>query len=166
MASIKYRCLHPNPKTVEYPVTASQYFQHNGLNLVYQDGNGRLTGALTAQATIFGIVVDVPKGRGNTTNTDDDYWLSSATEGADKLPVILAEDGYEFLMPGIITTTVAMLGGAWDHVNVNTASTKYVDLDTSSTDLVIARRLGTTVAGGGATDVVIVMNPLKIQADT
>lgn len=165
MASIKYRCLEIDPKTVEYPVTASQYFQHDGLNLVYLDSNGRLTGALTAQGTIFGIVVNVPKGRGNTTNTDDDYWLSSATEGADKLPVILAESGYEFLMPGIITTTVAMLGGSWDHVNVNTASTKYVDLDTSSTALLIATKLGTDITGGGATDVVVKMNSLKIQAD-
>lgn len=165
MASIKYRCLEIDPKTVEYPVTASQYFQHDGLNLVYLDSNGRLTGALTAQGTIFGIVVNVPKGRGNSTNTDDDYWLSSATEGADKLPVILAESGYEFLMPGIITTTVAMLGGSWDHVNVNTASTKYVDLDTSSTALLIATKLGTDITGGGATDVVVKMNSLKIQAD-
>ncbi len=166
MASIKYRCLQLDAKTIEYPVTASQYFQHDGLNLVYLDSNGRLTGALTSQGTILGLVANVPKGRGNSTNTDDDYWLSSATEGADKLPVYLAEAGFLFLMPGIITTTVAMLGGAWDHVNVNTASTKYVDLDTSSTDLLIAMKLGTDITGGGATDVVVKMNPQKMQADT
>ncbi len=166
MASIKYRCLNTDPHTIEYPVAASQYFQHDGLNLVYLDSSGQLTGALTSQGTILGLVANVPKGRGNSTNTDDAYWLSSATAGADKLPVYLAESGYLFLMPGIIAATAAMLGGAWDHVNVNTASTKYVDLDTSSTDLLIAMKLGTTITGGGANDIVVKMNPLKIQADT
>lgn len=165
MSSLKYGCLDPAPKTKEYPVAASQYFQHNGFTPVYLDSSGHLTGALTATATLWGIAI-IPKGRGNATNTSDSYWLSSATAGEDKLPVVLAKDGYQFLAPGIITCTAAMLGGAWDIVGVNSASTHYVDLDTSSTDVVIAVDLGTNVkADAVATDVVVIINPAKIQAD-
>src|SRR3972149_8076160 len=141
MASLKYGCVHPAPKTKEYPVAASQYFQHNGFTPVYLDSSGHVTGALTATATLFGWAI-IPKGRGNTTNTSDDYWLSSATAGADEVPVVLAKDGEEFLCPGIITCTAAMTGGAWDLIGVNSASTHYVDLDTSTTDVVIVTDLG------------------------
>lgn len=165
MASLKYGCLDPCPKTKEYPVAASQYFQHNGFTPVYLDSSGHLTGALTNTATLLGVAV-ISKGRGNTTNTSDLYWLSSATAGADKLPVILASDNYQFLAPGIIDCTAAMLGGAWDIIGVNSASTHYVDLDTSSTDVVIAVDKGINVkADAVSTDVVVIINPAKIQAD-
>jgi len=165
MASLKYGCLDPSPKTKEYPVAASQYFQHNGLTAVYLDASGHLTGALTATATLLGMAI-IPAGRGNPTNTSDDYWLSSATAGQDKLPVVLAKDNYQFLVPGIITCTAAMIGGAWDMIGVNSASTHYVDLDTSSTLVFIVTDLGVNVkANAAVTDAVVIFNPAKIQAD-
>lgn len=164
MASLKYGCLDPSPKTTEYPVAASQYFYHNGFPAVYLDASGHVTTALTATATLFGYAV-VPGGRG--AGASDDYWLSSATAGADKIPVILASDGYRFLAPGIITCTDAMLGGAWDIIAVNDGTLTHVDLDTSSTDVVIAVKKGVDVkADAAATDVVVIFNPAKIQADT
>lgn len=165
MASLKYGCLDPCPKTKEYPVAASQYFQHNGFTPVYLDTSGHLTGALTATATLLGVAI-IPKGRGNATNTSDLYWLSSATAGADKLPVVLGSDSYQFLAPGIITCTAAMLGGKWDIIGVNSASTHYVDLDTSSTGVVVAVDLGTNVkADAVTTDVVVKLNTATLQAD-
>jgi len=165
MASLKYGCLHPAPKTKEYPVAASQYFQHDGLTAVYLDSSGNLTGALTATGTLLGMAI-IPKGRGNTTNTSDEYWLSSATAAADRLPVVLASDGYEFLVPGIITVTAAMKGGSWDMIGVNSASAHYVDFDTSSSAVFICVDLGTNVkVDAAATDGVVIFNPAKIQAD-
>lgn len=164
MASLLYGCLHPCPKTKEYPVAASQYFYHEGFNACYLDSSGHVTGALTATATLLGYAV-VPKGRG--AGTSDDYWLSSATAGADKIPVIDALDGYEFLAPGIITVTAAMTGGAWDIVAVNDGTATYVDFDTSSTDVVICTDLGVNVkAGAPITSGVVKFNPAKRQADT
>ena len=164
MAHTRFGCLHPAPRTHEYPVAASQYFYHAGFNAVYLDTSGRVTGALTATTTLLGYAI-VPKGRG--AGSSDDYWLSSSTAGKDKIPVILAADGYQFLAPGIITATVAMLGGAWDMVAVNDGTATYVDLDTSSTDIVIAVDLGVNVkADAAVTDIVVIFNPAKIQADT
>ena len=167
MASPKYGCLDPNPRTVEFPVAASQYFQHNGITLVNVDSSGNIEGCLTDTSVtlVLGMAV-VPKGRGNSTNTSDLYWLSSATAGADKIPVILAESGYEFLMPASTTAATSHIGNAYDIVGVNTASTHYVDLAAGDEDVVIVTRLGTDVARGSATDVVVKMNPLMIQADT
>ena len=171
MASLRYRCLESNPKTVEYPVAASQYFYHEGESLVNLDSSGHITKLETADTTVFGMAI-VPKGMG--AGSDSDYWLSSATAGKDKMMVILAESGYEFLMPGIITATAAMIGGAWDIIAANdnagtiaqgANTTHHIDLDTSSTDIVIATKLGTVVDGGLATDIVVKINPLKIQAD-
>src|SRR3990167_1105289 len=164
MASVLYGCLHPSPKTKEYPVAASQYFYHEGFNAVYLDTSGHVTGALTATTTLLGYAV-VPKGRG--AGSSDDYWLSSATAGKDKIAVIDALDGYEFLAPGIITVTAAMKGGAWDIVAVNDGTATYVDFDTSSTDVVICVDLGVNVkAGAPITSGVVKFNPAKRQADT
>ncbi|MBK6914462.1 MAG: hypothetical protein IPH11_12755 [Ignavibacteriales bacterium] len=60
MSSLKYGCLDPCPKTKEYPVAASQYFQHNGFTPVYLDSSGHLTGALTATTTLWGVAI-IPK---------------------------------------------------------------------------------------------------------
>ena|SRR3990170_1214695 len=163
MASLKYGCLHPSPKTTEYPVAASQYFRHNGVNAVYLDSSGHVTLALTATTTLLGIAI-VPKGRG--AGASDDYWLSSSTAGKDKVPVVLAKDGYEFLLPGNLTVTAAMTGGAWDLIAVNDGTATYVDLDTSTTDVFIVLKLGTDIqAVAGIADCVAIINPAKIQAD-
>ena len=166
MASLKYGCLSPTaPKTTEYPVAASQYFYHNGINVVYLDGSGNVTLALTATATVLGIAV-VPKGRG--AGASDDYWLSSATAGADKIPVIDALDGYEFLLPADDTVTAAMRGNACDLIAANDGTATKVDVGTSSTDIFHIIDLGTNRKGSDAvaTDVVVKFNIAKRQADT
>lgn len=164
MASLKYGCIHPHPETVEVPVAASQYFYHNGVNAVYLDTSGHATLALTATATLYGIAI-VPKGRG--AGTSDDYWKSSATAGKDKIAVIPATAGHKFMLPGNITATAAMKGGAWDLIAVNDGTATTVDLDTSSTDVFIVDDLATNVvAGAGIADVIARINPAKIQADT
>lgn len=164
MASLKYGCIHPSPETVEVPVAASQFFYHNGVNAVYLDTSGHATLALTATATLYGIAI-VPKGRG--AGTSDDYWKSSATAGKDKIAVIPATAGHKFMLPGNITATAAMKGGAWDLISVNDGTATTVDLDTSSTDVFIMDDLASNVvAGAGASDVIVRINPAKIQADT
>lgn len=164
MASLKYGCIHPSPVTVEVPVAASQFFYHNGVNAVHLDTSGHATLSLTATATLYGIAI-VPKGRG--AGTSDDYWKSSATAGKDKIAVIPATAGHKFMLPGNITATAAMKGGAWDLIAVNDGTATTVDLDTSSTDVFIVDDLATNVvAGAGIADVIARINPAKIQADT
>lgn len=163
MAHPLYGCISPNVQTVEYPVAASQYFRHDGVNAVYLDGSGNVTLALTATATLLGIALP-PKGRG--AGTDDSYWLSSATAGADKIPVVLASDtNAKFLVPADDTVTAAMRGNACDLIAVNDGTATTADVGTSSTDVFIIQDLGSKY-GGDATDVVIKINPAKIQADT
>jgi hypothetical protein len=164
MAHLKYGCLHPAPKTKEYPVAASQYFRHDGVNAVYLDGSGHVTLALTATATLLGIAI-VPKGRG--AGSSDNYWLSSATAGKDKIPVIAVDGGYEFLAKADDTVTAAMKGNACDLIAVNDGTATTVDVGTSSTDVFLIQDLGTNVkADASATDVVVKINPAKVQADT
>ena len=164
MASLKYGCLSPAPKTKEYPVAATQYFYHNGINVVFLDGSGNATLALTATGTVLGIAI-VPKGRG--AGTSDNYWLSSASAAADKIPVIDALDGYEFLLPADDTVTAAMNGNACDLIAVNNGTATTVDVGTSSTDIFHIIDLGTNVKSDAvATDVVVKFNKAKRQADT
>lgn len=167
MASIKYGCITPNIKGREYPVAASQYFVHDGVNAVYLDGSGHVTLALTATATLKGVAI-VPKGRG--AGSSDSYWKSSATAGADKLFVITDLEA-EYLLPaggtaiGDTTVTAAMAGNACDLVAVNDGTATFVDVDTSSTDVFLIQAPGINY-GGAATDVVVKINPAKTQADT
>ena len=161
MASIKYGCLDPSPKTQEYPVAATQYFYHEGVNAVMLDTNGRLRLMLTADETIFGIAI-APKGRG--AGSSDLYWLSSATAGVDKIPVILAKDRYSFLLPADDTVTAAMKGNACDVIAVNDGTATTVDVGTGSQDVFIIQDLGTNVSeSASATDVVVKMNLVNIQ---
>ena len=168
MASIKYGPLDPSPKTKEYPVAASQYFYHEGIAFVYLDSSGHLTKAITATGELFGWAI-IPKGRG--AGSSDLYWLSSATAGADKVPVVLAKDNYEFLVPGIITVTAAMTGGAWDLLGVNDgnqtlATGEAADFDTSSTDVLILSDLGVNRHSKAAvTDGVVYINQEEMQVD-
>lgn len=162
MAHPKYGCITPNVQVVEYPVAASQYFRHDGVNAVYLDASGNVTLALTATATLLGIAI-VPKGRG--AGSDDDYWLSSSSAGVDKIPVILASNSNaRYLLPADATVTAAMRGNACDLIAVNDGTATYVDVGTSVTDVFIIQDLGSKY-GGDATDVVVKINPAKIQAD-
>ena len=164
MASLKYGCLHPAPKTKEYPVAASQHFYHNGINVVFLDGSGNLELAVTATATVLGFAI-VPKGRG--TSPSDDYWESSTTAAEDKIQVIDALDGYEFLLPADDTVTAAMRGNACDLIAVNDGTATTVDVGTSTTDIFHIVDLGTNVKSDAvATDVVVKFNKAKRQADT
>lgn len=161
MAHLIYGCKTPNAIGQEYPVAASQYFRHDGVNAVYLDSSGHVTLALTATATLKGIVV-APKGRG--AGASDSYWLSSATAGKDKLFVI-TDPTAKFLAPADDTVTAAMAGNACDLIAVNDGTATQVDVGTSSTDVFIIDGVG-TLAGGAATDVLFHINPAKLQADT
>lgn len=162
--SLKYGCITPNPKGRQYPVAASQYFAHAGIGFVHLDSSGHVTLSLTATATLFGYV-EAPAGVGAGA-AGSAYWKSSATAGADHLFVITDKNA-EFLVPGNITATAAMLGGAWDILSVNDGTAGTADLDTSTTDVLIATELGTNVAhDAAATDVVVMMNEAKRQSDT
>ena len=164
MANMKYGPLETGYKTIELPVAASQYFYHNGVNAVYLDSNGRVTLALTATATLFGVALP-PAGRG--AGASDDYWLSSSTAGKDKIAVIPVSENAQFLMPADATVTAAMRGNACDLIAVNDGTATTVDVGTSSTDVFLIEGLGTDYkADAAATDVVVRINPAKVQADT
>lgn len=161
MAHPIYGCITSSPTIKEYPVAASQYFRHAGVNAVYLDGSGHVTLAITATATLIGIAI-VPVGKG--AGTSNDYWLSSATAGSDKIQVVTSSSA-KFLAPADDTVTAAMRGNACDLIAVNDGTATTVDVGTSSTDVFIIDDIG-TVAGGAVTDVVFHINPLKYQADT
>ena len=163
-----YGCMNPNAKTTMMPVAALQYFQHAGHNVVYVDGSGHLTGALTDTSTtkVFGTAI-IPKGRGNTTNTSDSYWMSSATAAADWVPVIKAEDDYEFLFISNGTPAITDIASDCDLVNVNSATAKTIAIATSTNDDFIIQGLGVDFNSKATTaDVVVKFNTAEIQADT
>jgi hypothetical protein len=166
MAHMNYGCMHPSPKTTEYPVAASQYFAHNGPNLVYLDGSGNVTKALTsATTTIFGIAV-IPTGRGNPTNTSDVYWMSSATAAEDRVPVIKVDSNYNFLLLSNGTPTASQAGDACDVLAVNDANPDYVAVATSTTDVMIIQGRGVDFDNRATTaDVVVKLNRTKRQSD-
>lgn len=162
MASRKYGVLHVGHSSQMLPVAASQYFYHNGVNLVHLDGSGHVTLSLTATTTVYGIAV-VPGGRG--AGASDNYWLSSSTAGKDKIPVIPVQENALFLLPADDTVTAAMAGNACDLIAVNDGTATTVDVGTSSTDIFLIKGRGLDY-GGSATDVVVQINPAKVQADT
>ena len=170
MAHMTYGCTNPNVKTKMMPVAASQYFQHAGHNIVYVNDTGHLVGALTDTSTsqVFGTAI-IPKGRGNTTNTSDDHWISSATAAADYVPVITADNpGYEFLWVSDGTPAATDFGFACDILNTNDATTEdaTVDIATSDNDDLIIQGLGVEYnAKATAADVVVTFNKAEIQAD-
>lgn len=166
MAHIKYGVLDRKKyRSIELPVAASQYFRHDGINLVYLDSNGRVTLALTATATLFGIA-KVPTGTGAGTSAN--YWLSSATAGADKIavyPFALNPD-MPMLLPADATVTEAMRGNSCDIIAVNDGTATQVDVGTSSTKVLNILGRGIDYKfNAAASDVVVTVNIAKIQAD-
>lgn len=163
MSSLKYTCITATEDIVtkEYPIAASQLFYHEGINLVYLDGSGHATLALTATATLLGFA-SVPKGRGSQ-SLSDTYWQSSATAGADKI-LVVSGDQARFLLPADDTVTEAMKGNTCDIIAVNDGTATTVDVGTSSTKVLVIVDLGNKY-NGSATDVVVKINPLKYQAD-
>ena len=97
--------------------------------------------------------------------TSANYWLSSATAAADKIHVIPVSAGARFLCRADDTATAAMIGNAADLVAVNDGTACYVDVGTTSTDVFLIDGIGSE-ANGSTTDVIIKLNPAKVQADT
>jgi hypothetical protein len=159
---MKTGCITGVHRSTEYPVAASQKFLRSGGAFVYLNSSGHVTLALTATATLFGYAV-VPLGYVSA-GTDTNVWESSATAGADKIPVITGL-GNEFLIGADDTVTVAMAGNACDLVGVNDGTAQVADVGTSSTDVLIITRRGLDV-GGTATQAVVKLNPAKVQSDT
>lgn len=146
----------------EHPVAASQFFRHDGVNLVFLDSSGHVTLALTATATIYGRAI-VPGGTG--ADTDNSYWKSSATAGADKMTIIPVAASERILAKADDTVTEAMIGNAADIIAVNDGTETLVDVGTTSTDVLLIVGKGIDY-NGSATDVVVKINPAKTQADT
>ena len=167
MAHTKYGLLDRNKyRSVELPVAASQFFTHAGINLVYLDASGHVTLALTATATLYGIA-QVPTGTG--AGTVSTYWKSSAVAGADKIGVypFALNLGLLMLLPSDATVTVAMAGNACDIIAVNDGTATTVDVGTSSTDVLLIHGRGVDYKQDAiASDVVVSVNPAKVQADT
>ena len=166
MAHPYYGCKDPSPRTVEYPVNASDVFAHAGANFVILGSDGYVTPALTGTTTIFGYAI-VPKGTGAGTAVND--WKASATDGADKIPVILGSDNYSFFVPADATATIGQSGDACDLVNASAtdATAAVVDVGTSSTDVFIIQELATKRHQDAVgADIIVKVNPAKLQADT
>ena len=164
MASLKYGQLNPSATNTKIlPVAASQYFYHNGVNAVYLDGSGNVTLALTATATLYGVAI-VPTGMG--AGTDPLVWKSSATAGADKIPVIPISDDDEFIFPSDGTVVAGDRGNACDLAAVNDGTATYVTRATDSTKVFIIQDLATNrVSNALATDIIVKLNIAKQQAD-
>jgi len=164
--SLKYKPIFENGLVSKnMPVAASQYFYHEGINLVYLDSNGRVTLALTATATLYGWA-KAPAGKG--AGSSDAYWLSSSTAGADKIPVypFSMNPQMKLLLPADATVTEAMRGNSCDIIAVNDGTATQVDVGTSSTKVLIIDDLGTNYSvNAAATDVIVGVNLAKIQAD-
>lgn len=158
----KYGCITGIPRSKMYPVAASQFINRTTGAFIYMDGSGHVTTAITATQKLFGYV-GCPAGRG--AGTSDDYWKSSATAGADELPVIRLSRELEFLMPADDTPTIAQVGDACDLVSVNDGTAQQIDVGTSTNDVFLIQDIGTK-AGGSTTDVIVKMNPAEIQIDT
>lgn len=156
----QYKCLKTAPITKMMPVAADVNFAHAGANLVYRDANGHITVAGAATATIVGIVTNIPEGVG--AGIDERFWKSRNVAGVDYLPVIEVRQDYLFLLPADDTVTQSMVGNAADLVLVSTIP--QVDVGTSVTEIFIIKGLGTEL-DGTATDVIVQLNPAKIQAD-
>lgn len=166
MASPIYGPIDPNPKTTEYPMNASDVFAHAGATFVLLGSDGFITPALTGSTTIFGWAI-VPKGTGAGTDVDD--WKASSTDGKDKLAVVLASDGYTFVAPADASVTAGQAGNACDLVNASAtdSTASVVDIGSSSTDVFIIQGLALgKVPGAAAGDVLVKVNPAKLQADT
>ena len=165
MAHLFYGSTDPSPSTVEYPAAAAQVWAHAGANFCLLDGNGRVIPAVSGSATIFGYAL-IPKGTGAGSAVAD--WKASATEGADKLAVVLATDGYSFFVPADATATAGQAGDAIDLLNASAtdSTAALADVGSSSTDVLIIQELATKKhADAAGTDIIVKINPAKIQAD-
>lgn len=166
MAHVKYGVIsRAKHRMILLPVAASQYFRHDGINFVYLDANGRVTLALTATATLFGIA-KVPSGMGAGSNPN--YWLSSSTAGADYIHVypFILNPNMTMLLPANATVTEAKRGDTCDIIAVNDGTPTTVNIGVNTTKVLIILGRGIDYKqNADPTDVVVTVNPAKIQAD-
>ena len=165
MAHPYYGCLNPNAKTVEYPANADEVWMHAGANFCFLGSDGYVTQSLTSTSTIFGYAI-VPKGTGAGTAVA--AWQASATDGKDKIPVILATEGETFIVPADDTATVGQAGNKCDITLTSATGTvaALVNIGTSTQDVFIIQGLATDqVAAAAGTDVLVKMNLANLQAD-
>ena len=150
-----------------FPVAADQYFHHGYGGFVELNSSGHITIADSASEVLLGWAMFPESGTGAAASTVD-YWLSSATAGADKLFVITDLNAW-FSMPiwtggAIDEMTQAQVGGAVNisYTNGSTAG-QFADLnDTGSDDIILIRDWNSE-----DTSIVIVqMNPKEIQVST
>ncbi len=161
-----YGPLNPNVETVEYKVNADEVWHHAGANFCILGSDGFVTQALGSTATIFGYAM-IPKGVGAGSAVAS--WKASATDGKDTVAVVLASAGETFIVPADATATIGQSGDACDLLNASAtdATASLVDIGTSSTDVFIIQGLATDkVAAAAGTDILVKVNPAKLQADT
>ena len=164
MAHPRYGCLNPKAATVEYPCNADEVWQHAGAHVCYLDASGYITQALGSDSTLFGYAI-VPTGTGAGTAVAS--WTAGA-DGVDKISVIPATAGEEFLLPTNGTPAVTQVGNCCDLVNASASDTtaSLINVATSTTDVFIIQGIGTDYhAGSASSDVVVKFNPAKIQTD-
>lgn len=165
MAHPRYGCLNPKAVTVEYPCNADEVWHHDGANVCFLDSSGYISQALGSTEKVFGYAI-IPTGMGAGSAVAS--WKAGA-DGVDKIPVVLASAGEDFLLPSNATITVAMVGNAADIANDSATDTtaSLVDIGTTTDDIFIIQGRGVDfVAGSAATDVVVKFNPSERQADT
>jgi len=166
MASLIYGALNPNVETVEYKVNADEVWHHAGATFCILGADGYVTQALSGTATIFGYAI-IPKGVG--AGTASASWKASATDGKDTVAVVLASAGETFIVPADDTATLGQSGNACDLLNASAtdSTVSLVDIGASSTDVFIIQGLATDrVAAAAGTDILVKVNPAKLQADT
>jgi len=165
MGSLTYGVLTgmDDSTTVTVPVAASQYFYHEGINFVDIDSSGHATKVETADTEIYGFAI-VPKGRG--VGEDNIHWQSSATAGKDSIQVVTDRDAL-FLLPADATPAITDNVLLCDLIAANDSNdvAEYVDIGTSSTDVLQIVDYNGAKYGGATNSVVVRINPLKYQAD-
>ena len=161
MASLVYGCISTGMECHEYPVAASQYFYHEGINFV-DISSGYVSKVETADTAIYGFAI-VPAGRGVNTSSDT-YWQSGSSAGDDNILVVTDKDAL-FLLPADATPTLASDGVLCDLIAANDANgvAEYVDIGTSSTDVLQIVDWEGSKYGGATNSVVVRINPLKYQ---
>lgn len=156
--------LGPRPRKM--PFAASQKFHELGGAFVHA-ASGNMTLTLTATAYVFGwaMLGFGPDVEGITGSAGSRYWTSSATAGT-KYSVKPLSGAEVLVMPGDDSFVSAThRGNACDLIGVNDGTVQQADIGTSTTD--ILRILGAgSDDGGSATEIVVMVNPAKLQAVT
>ena len=162
MGSLTFGCISSDVEEKVYPVAADQYFYHEGVNFVYLDG-GYVKTALTATTSLLGHA-HVPSGRGNQT-TSDAYWKSGSSDGDDEI-LVTTDPKAKYLLPSDATPAITDNDLLCDIIAVNDGSPTYVDIGTSTTDVLKIVDYDGARYGGPTNSVVVRINPLKFQGDT